>query len=536
MNKPKMAGLIAAGVAGLAGAAVALTKLFRLTHSLHTEKLRLEDGTPVTIFHPREHRGAPVVVIAHGFAASRQIMFPFAVTLARNGYIAVTFDFPAHGQNTRPMTGNLSDSEEPYQILRSSLDQVVNYVSSRFNREVVLLGHSMGSATVTRYAQETPQFPAVVAVSLVYEKVTPQSPRNLLVINGGLEVGLRKIAQGVIDPLAGGQGRVGVTYGSTQDGTARRVAYAPGVEHIGVLFSHTSLREALAWFDECLNRSSPEPVFLDNRLRWMGGLFAATALLFIPFAELFRAYRNRAEGAQHTSPLLPTTATYAPLPRKMWAALALLPALATPLIMRLLPPEPVNRLLPILVGGPTSLFFSIYGLLTAAGLAIAHRQQQGNYAIHPAPLPTLKQTMSMVALITSYVHLTQGLPTHRFLLNYFPATRRLPITAAIFAMLLPYFIADELLTHHPMAPRGAYALTKTSFLGSLALLIALNPYRFFFLVLAAPVFLGYFGLYGTFSGMVYRRYGSPLPAAVANAAIFATSFGAAFPLVESQEG
>ncbi len=529
MNKPKMAGLIAAGVAGLAGTAVALTKLFRLTHSLHTEKLRLEDGTPVTIFHPHEHRGAPVAVIAHGFAASRQIMFPFAITLARNGYIAVTFDFPAHGQNTRPMTGNLSDSEKPYQVLRASLDQVISYVKSRFNHEVVLLGHSMGSATVTRYAQENPQFPAVVAVSLVYEKVTPQSPRNLLVINGGLEVGLRKIAQGVIDPLAGGQGRVGVTYGSIQEGTARRVAYAPGVEHIGVLFSHTSLREALIWLDECLNRSSHEPVFLDNRLRWMGGLFAASALLFIPFAELFRAYRNKNAGTQHVSPL-----HSAPLPRKTWAALALLPALATPLIMRLLPPEPVNRLLPILVGGPTSLFFSIYGLLTAAGLAIAHRQQQGNYAIHPTPLPTLKQTVSMATLMTSYVHLTQGLPTHRLLLNYFPATRRLPITAAIFAMLLPYFIADELLTHHPAAPRGAYALTKTSFLGSLALLIALNPYRFFFLVLASPVFLGYFGLYGTFSGFVYRRCGSPLPAAVANAAIFATSFGAAFPLVESK--
>ena len=48
---------------------------------------------PVTVFRAPATTKGPVVVIAHGFAGSQQLMQPFAQTLAHNGYIAVTFDF-----------------------------------------------------------------------------------------------------------------------------------------------------------------------------------------------------------------------------------------------------------------------------------------------------------------------------------------------------------------------------------------------------------------------------------------------------------
>ncbi|MFL5332109.1 MAG: alpha/beta hydrolase family protein, partial [Geminicoccaceae bacterium] len=53
---------------------------------------------PVTVFRPASPTPAPVVVIAHGFSGSQQLMQAFAVTLARNGYLALTFDFPGHGR------------------------------------------------------------------------------------------------------------------------------------------------------------------------------------------------------------------------------------------------------------------------------------------------------------------------------------------------------------------------------------------------------------------------------------------------------
>ena len=64
--------------------------------------------TPLTIFKLQSTAPAPIVVIAHGFAGSQQLMQPFAETLARNGYIAVTFDFLGHGRNPAPMRGDVT--------------------------------------------------------------------------------------------------------------------------------------------------------------------------------------------------------------------------------------------------------------------------------------------------------------------------------------------------------------------------------------------------------------------------------------------
>ena len=64
---------------------------------------------------------APVVVIAHGFAGSQQLMQPFAQTLAHNGYIAVTFDFTGHGRNPETMKG---DVDEPTRITGKLVDDL----------------------------------------------------------------------------------------------------------------------------------------------------------------------------------------------------------------------------------------------------------------------------------------------------------------------------------------------------------------------------------------------------------------------------
>jgi predicted dienelactone hydrolase len=67
------------------------------------------DGIQVTVFRKVQGSGAPLLVITHGFAGSEQPMQPFAETLARNGYVAITFDFPGHRRNPAPLTGGLAD-------------------------------------------------------------------------------------------------------------------------------------------------------------------------------------------------------------------------------------------------------------------------------------------------------------------------------------------------------------------------------------------------------------------------------------------
>ncbi|MBU2357318.1 MAG: lysophospholipase, partial [Alphaproteobacteria bacterium] len=54
--------------------------------------------TPVTRYALPGADG-PVVVVAHGFAGSRQMMQGYALPLAQAGYRVFAFDFQGHGRN-----------------------------------------------------------------------------------------------------------------------------------------------------------------------------------------------------------------------------------------------------------------------------------------------------------------------------------------------------------------------------------------------------------------------------------------------------
>ena len=90
---------------------------------------------------------------------------------------------------------------------------------------------------------------------------------------------------------------------------------------------------------------------------------------------------------------------------------------------------------------------------------------------------------------------------------------------AVFAGALPYFLADEWLVRGASHARGAYAFTKLLFLVSIALAIALNPERLFFLAIVTPVILLAFVIYGLFSRWVFHSIGHPWAGALANAII-----------------
>jgi hypothetical protein len=204
--------------------------------------------------------------------------------------------------------------------------------------------------------------------------------------------------------------------------------------------------------------------------------------------------------------------------RGFWP-LAVLPALATPLLLWKLPSD----VLPILLGDYLMLHFGLYGLLTAAGL-----WRRGGPG-----LPRLRRTAFVAAtvLVATFGLLAVGIPVDRFLFNLSPAPVRWSMILALAGGTLPWFLADEALTRSPRAPRAAYFVTKLCFLVSLALAIALNPGRLFFLALIVPAILILFVVYGLFSRWVSRRTGHPAVAALANALVFAWFMAVTFPLV-----
>ena len=493
-------------VLAIGAIALAIARLHGAAQGLGITRTHV-GSTPVTIFGPATPGKAPVVVIAHGFAGSQQLMQPFALTLARNGYLAVTFDFLGHGRNPQPMRGDVTEGTGITAALLKELGEVASYARSLPGSDgrLAVLGHSMASDIVVRYAQATPDVQATVAVSVFSKVATASSPRNLLVIVGALEPAmLRDEGLRIVGLATGGQAVAGESYGSFKAGTARKLVLASGVEHIGVLYSGDSLQAAAQWLDAAFDHAGNG--FVDSRGLSLALLFAGLIALAWPASALLpRAAAAPIGSSLAWKPLLLT---------------AFLPALLTPLLLWKAPTD----FLLILLGDYLALHFLVYGALTAALLL---------WLRPPGPISTVSwRAIAIAALaVAAYNLLAFGLPMDAYVFSFAPIPARWPVMAAIALGALPYFIADEWLTRGADVRRGAYALTKFAFLLSLAIAILLNPMKLFFLAIIVPAILLLFLAFGLISRWCYHATNHPLPGALANAAIFAWAIAVTFPRV-----
>ncbi len=472
------------------------------------------DGIPVTVHRPAVDVKLPVVIIAHGFAGSRQMMQAFAVTLARNGYIAVSFDFPGHGRNPIPLQGELGTPERTGSLL-DALAAVVDYARNLPDGDgrLAALGHSMAGDIIARYIQANPGvIDATVAVSpYLSQPLGKDEPRNLLLVYGEYEPemiriqgreAIAQVADAPADAIVADR-----TYGDPADGSARRMVIADGVEHIGVLYAGESLGAALDWLNQAFDRP-PGRGTLDIRGPWLGLYFAGVLLLALPLSRLL--------------PRVATPPAGAGLGWERLLPIAIAPAVLTPLILAPVPTD----FLSIVIGDYLLLHFAVYGLLTLLGLRLLARDSQP---------PTLRFSLPafVVALIAVFGYETLAIawPTQTFIASYIPSGDRIGLTLALLVGTLIWFAADEWLVRGAEARTGAYALTKLMFLVSLGLAVALNLNELFFLVIIIPAILILFIAYGLFSAWIYRATGHPLVAAVTNAIALAAAIAVSFPVV-----
>ncbi len=462
--------------------------------------------TPVTVFRLRDAPPGPVVAIAHGFAGSRPLMRGFATTLARNGYVAATFDFPGHGRNPNPLTGDLTIPDGATQRLVDELAEVAARlrVAPHGDGRLAVLGHSMAGDVIVRFARAHPEVAATVAVSMFSPAVTADEPRNLLMIAGDWEPGLKAEALRALRLTAGEDAAAGRTYGAFGDGSARRVAFAPHAEHIGVLYSPAAMAEALGWLNATFGHSGAGHI--DARGPWVLLLIGAMTALAAPLSRLLPRVAAAGQGSGLRDA------------RLILAVLG--PMLATPLILS----QVHVRFLPVVVGDYLAMHFALYGFLTASGLWLAGAR---------TPRRDLRwAALALAALaIGAYAFAGIGLPIDAYVSSFMPIPARLPLMAALLAGTIPYFLADEWLTRGPDAPRWAYGASKLCFLLSLGVGVALDPPRLFFLLILAPALTLFFIVFGLFSAWAYRRTFHPFAGGLANAAIFAHAIAATFPMV-----
>ena len=496
-------------VAGFALLVVGLYKLDLAAAEVRVSRLS-HQGTPLTLFRPAgPHDAAPVVLISHGFAGSQQLMQSFALSLARNGYLAVTFDYYGHGRHPQPLRGDVAKIGGATQKLLEQTRAIADYALSLpgASGEFALLGHSMASDIVVRYAQQDSRVAATIAVSMFSSAVTAEAPANLLVIVGELEGFLKKEAlrvQGLVSEAP----REARTVGRVSDGSARRIVFAEGVEHVGVLYSGAAQREAVRWLDAVYAREG------SGGVARRGPAIVALLLGLMALARpLCRAL-----------PQVAAQAVGAALPWRRLLPAGLVPALATPLLLSRFPADFMGAL----VGGYLAAHFFVYGLIAALVLAWVTRGR----AARPVAVNYARLALA-AAIATAYFAGAFALALDTYVTSYAITATRLPLILATLAGTLTYFLADEWLAQGERRARGGQLFTRLCFLLSLGIAVALSFEDLFFLLIIAAVIVIYFLVYGLFSRWVYARTGHPAVGAIANAVTFAWALGAVFPLLQA---
>ncbi len=208
--------------------------------------------------------------------------------------------------------------------------------------------------------------------------------------------------------------------------------------------------------------------------------------------------------------------------RRLWPSL-LIPMIATPLLLRVLP----THFLPVLVGDYLAAHFAMYGVLTAACLLWQRSQRAPAAGTHTNRAALTAAALALIAF--GFIGIVW--PINAFVTAFVPGPERIVLVLAMLVGTLAFFLSDELLTRGSGAARGAYVATKFAFVISLGIAVALDFERLFFLLIIVPVIVLFFIVYGLFSAWAYRRTNHPWVAGIANAVAFAWAIGVTFPLL-----
>ncbi|MEQ8589658.1 MAG: alpha/beta fold hydrolase [Roseitalea porphyridii] len=484
---------IAIAIAALIAMLVSVLALERSRSGLDITALEV-GSTPVTRYQLLGATG-PVVVVAHGFAGSRQIMQAYSLNLARTGYRVLAFDFEGHGSNPRPMSGDVSSIDGTTALLVAETRRVVAAARALpGNQPVSLLGHSMATDILVRTAlaerADGQPVAAVVAISMFSEAVTATMPERLLVISGQLESRLRQAALDAVR-LVEADAEEGdlVTFGSV----AREALVAPWVEHVGVLFSPTAVRAAIGWLDDTYERESDTQVV--SMGLWILLLLAGTVAIIYPLAAL-----------------LPEREPAPDLSIRRFLFAVTLPAVAAPVLVAPL----YSNFLPVLVADYLVMHLAVYGILQ---LWLSGQVRE---IVKPI-------SWGAVALLAFWGIAVFGLALDRYAASFWPNSERIVLIALLALGTVPFMLADSMVT---AAGRGALwrrIAARVALLSSLIAGALIDPENLAFVLIVLPVFVLFFFVHGLMGRWVGRRCGAAA-AGLGLGLCLAWVLGVSFPL------
>lgn len=489
-------------IAALLLIGLSIYNLERPRHTIDISNLVFA-GTPATRYQTIGSSG-PMVIIAHGFAGSRQLMQAFSLTLAAAGYDVIAFDFEGHGRNPVPMSGDVTAIDGTTRLLVEETRRVMAAARNLSTNQqgIALLGHSMATDVILRAAaleaaaepDDRIEIATIIGISMFSEVVNETSPKSLLIINGQWEARLRAPALEqlqMINPSA----NEGET--ASAGNVVRRVVVAPGVEHVSVLYSTTALQEVLDWMDDTFERRSETPIA--NTGGWILLLLASIVLLFKPVSQLLPA-------SEHT--MQPLSA------RDFWPAV-LLPMLITPLLAFL----PAIQFLPVLVADYLLLHLALYGTLQLLTMRSG------------IPRLTLNTVICAAVLCIWGIGIF-GLALDRYAASFLPSAGRLTIIAVLCMGTIWFMISDAMISAAGNARWWQRVVARVALMLSLAAAALIDPERLVFLLLILPLLLLFYLVHGLLGRWIAQRSGA-LAAGLGLGICLAWALGVSFPMFDA---
>ncbi|WP_425038624.1 alpha/beta hydrolase [Primorskyibacter sp. S187A] len=483
---------------GLVLAAVALASILGLERRFDGLDVRAADvgSTPVTLYSLPAAEPQPLVVVAHGFGGSRQMMDQISVTLARAGFAVAAFDFPGHGRNPQPLSRDVTSLDGTTAQLVAVTQEVARAMSARDDiaGPISFVGHSMATDVIIRAAEETPDLGALVAISMYSEAVTPQFPQDLLIVSGASEGHLRAVALEAVRMLQA-EAQEGDLV--RQGDTSRQAIAAPFVGHVGVLYSETTLDAAADWLSRAVGERWR--VESDTSGITAGLLLLALTGLAWPMSRLLPA---RPQAASNDLPR-----------RQFWMAVGL----------PVLPAVGVTLLIPATVG-PAAGFATLagfFGIWGGVQLILLRRFGQA--------FPRVDAWASAALLVWGLA--VFALALDRYGAAFLPSGPRVPVMALLALGTVPLMLADAMLLGSASLWRRLVA--RFAILLALSAAMALNAQDLALTFTVLPVFVLFVLVYGSFARWISERRGAG-SAALAQGVCLAWALAASTPLFSTQ--
>lgn len=455
------------------------------------------EGVPMRYIGPQNAEGPlPGVIIAHGFSGSQQLMQGYAYTFAHAGYGTLLLDFSGHAKNAN--TIKFDDRNTLLQLELEDAYQVFIKFPFIDKKRIAILGHSMGSGAVLRQSvQHSYRYQATIAISPVARnlEINEKIPHNLQLQAGALEKPFVRNAERLFE-MGGSNSAEFLAQ------KARAFKIIPFVEHISILFSPKSHKEALQWLNQSMQHEQTSD-YTDRRILWFGIHLLGWLMVMLTIKPLWDAWMNK------ETMVLPTV-------RKPWSYIFLFaaPIVAALLmaLMALVYPN-IGGLGGLLVGGAFALWLFLGGtiwLFTSTKLK----------------MPGKREIVSGLLLFV-FLSLAYGYMAQLVWLPYFLIPERLIRWVFIVLACFPFFLAaGYLLYDQPPSRRLAtwLGISASLLLGTLALIFLVRGVGF--LILVAPVFPLVLGIL-VIGGSTFKR---PWAFAIGGAMSFAWQVAMIFPL------